>query len=418
MGSSPRQELMAELPFMAGPPGAAATGAGLSPPPPPPPLAPQPFPPGDARGPVQGQAASDAPEASAYPASLEGIVRHALHCEYSDIHLGVGEEPRFRSRGDIVRSGWPVTDALTFRDWLRELLDPASFDRFQQVKDYDGSFAFGFVRVRVNLLHAVLGPAMVLRLIPQQIATMAELELPPSLAELLSRPKGLILVAGPTGSGKTTTLAALIDHINRTMKRHVITIEDPVEFLHESSQSLVRQRDVALHTQELKSALRACLREDPDVIMVGEIRDRDTLDIALQASLTGQLVLGSLHANSAVRTVERVVGLFPPNDQDSIRRALAESLLAVVSQGLVRTLAGERTGCFEVMINTEACRDYILKAELDPIEEIMARSGFAGMQTANQALLRLVETGRISPEEAVSQSQRPGELAQALRGRL
>jgi twitching motility protein PilT len=362
--------------------------------------------------------ASGAPEASAYPASLEGIVRHALHCQYSDIHLGVGEEPRFRSRGDIVRSGWPVTDALTFRDWLRELLDPAGFDRFQQVKDYDGSFSFGFVRVRVNLLHAVLGPAMVLRLIPQQIATMAELELPPSLAELLSRPKGLILVTGPTGSGKTTTLAALIDHINRTMKRHVITIEDPVEFLHESSQSLVRQRDVALHTQELQSALRACLREDPDVIMVGEIRDRETLDIALQASQTGQLVLGSLHANSAVRTVERVVGLFPPNDQDSIRRALAESLLAVVSQGLVRTLAGQRTGFFEIMINTEACRDYILKAELDPIEEIMARSGFAGMQTANQALLRLVETGRISPEEAVSQSQRPGELAQALRGRL
>ena len=409
---------MAELPFTAGPPGAAGTGAGLSPPPPPPPLAPQPFPPGDARGPVQGQPASEAPEASAYPASLEGIVRHALHCQYSDIHLGVGEEPRFRSRGEIVRSGWPVTDALTFRDWLRELLDPAGFDRFQQVKDYDGSFAFGSMRVRVNLLQAVLGPAMVLRLIPKQIATMAELELPPSLAELLSRPKGLILVTGPTGSGKTTTLAALIDHINRTMKRHVITIEDPVEFLHESSQSLVRQRDVALHTQELQSALRACLREDPDVIMVGEIRDRETLDIALQASQTGQLVLGSLHANSAVRTVERVVGLFPPNDQDSIRRALAESLLAVVSQGLVRTLAGQRTGFFEIMINTEACRDYILKAELDPIEEIMARSGFAGMQTANQALLRLVETGRISPEEAVSQSQRPGELAQALRGRL
>jgi len=409
---------MAEPPFTAGPYGAAGTAAPLSPPPPPPPLASPPFASGVAPNPAQAQPAGDAPEASTYPTSLEGIVRHAFLRQYSDVHLGVGEEPRFRSRGDIVRSGWPVTDPLTFRDWMREILDPAGFDRFQQQKDYDGSFAFDFVRVRANLLDSLLGPAMVLRLIPQQVATMAELELPSALAEILSRPKGLILVTGPSGSGKSTTLAALIDHINRSMKRHVITIEDPVEFLHQSGQSLIRQREVGLHTKELQTALRACLREDPDVIMVGEIRDRETLDIALQTSQTGQLVLGSLHTNSAVSTVERVVNMFPPQDQQSVRRSLAESLLAVVSQGLVKSLAGQRLGFFEILINTEASREYILKSELDPIEEIMARSGFAGMQTANQSLLRLVETGRVSPEEALSHSQRPGELSQALRGRF
>jgi twitching motility protein PilT len=409
---------MAEPPFTADPTGAALSAAPLSPPPPPPPLAPPPIPSGAAPDSAQSQPAGEGAEASAYPASLEGIVRHAFMRQYSDVHLGVGEEPRFRSRGDIVRSGWPVTDALTFREWMREILDPAGFDRFQQLKDYDGSFAFGFVRIRVNLFQSLLGPAMVLRLIPQQIATLEELELPLALAELLRRPKGLILVTGPTGSGKSTTLAALIDHINRNMKRHVITIEDPVEFLHQSSQSLVRQRQVGLHTNELKTALRACLREDPDVIMIGEIRDKETLEIALQASQAGQLVLGSMHTNSAVRTVERVVGMVSPQDQDSVRRGLSESLLAIISQGLAKTLAGQRVGFFEILINTDACREYIRNSELDPIEEIMARSGFAGMQTADQSLLRLVEAGRISSEEALALSQRPGELGQALRGRF
>ncbi len=407
---------MAELPFAAAgapaPPMPPPLPPGLGLPPPPPGMAP-PLPSAAAVG---GPAA--APEAPAgFPRTLEGIVRHAFDHNFSDVHLGVGEEPRFRSRGDIVRTGWPVTDAVTFRDWLREILDPTGFDTFQHHKEYDGAHAFDFVRVRINLLQSLLGPAMVLRLIPQKIATMEELNLPPVLRDLSARPKGMILVTGPTGSGKSTTLAAMIDYINRTMKRHVLTIEDPVEFVHQSRESLIRQREVGAHTLLFQNALRAALREDPDVILIGEIRDQETLGTAIKASQTGHLVFGTLHTNSAVRTVERILGMFPPQEQESIRRAVSETLLGVVAQGLIKTTDGKRAAFHDIFINTDACRDYILKGDLDQIEEIMARSAFDGMQTANQALAALVEAGRVESEEAMHHSQRPGELAQTLRGR-
>ena len=237
------------------------------------------------------------------PPTLEQIVRVAFDRNFSDIHLGVGEEPRFRSRGDMILAGLGMTDGNTFRDWLREILEPAQIDRFFQQKEYDGSYAFGFVRVLINLLESLQGPAMVLRLIPQAIPTIDELNLPPVLKDLAQRPKGMLLVTGPTGSGKSTTLAAVIDHINRTMKRHILTIEDPVEFVHQSRQSLIRQRELGSHTRHFKTALRAALREDPDVILVGEIRDQDTLTTAIEASQTGHLLLGTLHTNSAVRSV-------------------------------------------------------------------------------------------------------------------
>jgi twitching motility protein PilT len=351
------------------------------------------------------------------PSSLEGIVQLALERNYSDVHLGVGEEPRYRDRGDMLRTGWPVTGEVTFRAWLREMLSPAEIDSFLRDKEYDGSHAFSCVRVRINLLESLLGPAMVLRLIPQQIATIEDLDLPQVLKELARRPKGMLLVTGPTGSGKTTTLAAVINFINVTMRRHILTIEDPIEFVHESHESLVRQREVRLHTKLFKSALRAALREDPDVILIGEIRDKETLTTAIEASQTGHLVLGTLHTNSAVRTVERILGMYPPEDQEQVRRAVSESLLAVISQGLVKTTDGKRCAFHDLFINTDACRDYIQRGALDEIEEIMARSAFDGMVTGNQSLAALVQAGRVSDEEAISNSLRPAELAQTLRGR-
>ena len=240
------------------------------------------------------------------PASLEGIVRLAQQQNYSDVHLGVGEEPRYRARGDMLRTGWPITDSATFHAWLKEMLSPSQIDQFLKTKDFDGSHAFPFVRVRINLMDSLRGPAMVLRLIPQTIASLDELGLPAVLRELCERPKGLVLVTGPTGSGKSTTLAAMIDWINSTMQRHILTIEDPVEFVHQSRESLIRHREVGQHTRQFHSALRAALREDPDVILIGEIRDQDTLATALEASQTGHLVFGTLHTNSAVRTVERI----------------------------------------------------------------------------------------------------------------
>jgi twitching motility protein PilT len=273
------------------------------------------------------------------------------------------------------------------------------------------------VRTRINVLQTFHGPAMVIRLIPLQPPTIEELALPQVFQNLAAQPKGMMLVTGATGAGKTTTLAALIDHINSRMKRHILTIEDPIEYVHYSKQSLVRQREVGSHTNDFHLALRSALREDPDVILIGEIRDQETLTTAIKASQTGHLVLGTLHTNSAVRTIERVLGMYPPQDQETMRRAIAESLLAVCSQGLIKTTDGRRTAYHDIFINTDACRDYIMRGELDPMEQIMARSHSDGMQTANQALARLVDEGMVSPEEALGHSLRRGELDQILRGR-
>ncbi len=393
---------MAELPF-----GPAAVA-----PPPPPQAPPTPPPP----PPVASASPGEASQAG--PATLREIVAIAHEHKYSDIHIGVGEQPRFRDRGEMCRTDWPVTDTIRFRDWVREMLSPAEIDGFLREKEYDGAFDFGFVRVRINLLDTFRGPAMVLRLIPQKILTMEELALPPVLAELAERPKGMILVTGPTGSGKSTTLAAMIDYINRTMKRHILTIEDPIEFVHKSQQSLIRQREVHQHTHLFANALRAALREDPDVILIGEIRDQETLSTAIEASQTGHLVFGTLHTNSAVRTVERILGMYRPEEQEQIRRAVSETLLAVVSQGLIKTTDGKRCGYHDLFVNTDACRDYIQRGALDEIEEIMRRSSFDGMQTSNQALAALVLAGRVDAEDALAQSAKPGELAQALRGRV
>ncbi|MEB3321625.1 MAG: PilT/PilU family type 4a pilus ATPase [Synechococcaceae cyanobacterium] len=379
----------------------------------PPPLPPDPFPPA---GGEPGDAAIGS--FGPMPDRLTDIVRIAHDRGYSDVHLGVGEEPRYRSRGDILRTGWPVTEPARFQEWLREMLEPAVIDAFLREKEYDGSHSFGFVRVRINLLDTVRGPGLVLRLVPIRVPTMEELGLPEVLRTLAHRPKGMVLFTGPTGSGKTTTLAALLEYVNSTMRRHIITIEDPVEFVHDSRLCLIRQREVGHNTTEFHRALRSSLREDPDLILIGEIRDQETLTTAIEASQTGHLVLGTLHTNSAVRSVERVLGLYPPQEQESIRRAVAEALLAVISLGLVKTVDGERTGFYEIFINTDACRDYIQRGDIYEIESIMQRSGFDGMQTFNQSLAALVQQGRITGEEAISHSLRPAELAQTLRGRV
>ena len=424
---------MAELPFAFSP---STPPAPPPPPPPPPPTSPPPPDGGSVLRPKSVIPATPPPPAAPsppaapalanpeppgtpaeVPANLEAIVRFGFDNNYSDIHLGVGEIPRFRSLGDIVSTSWPVTTADTFRDWVREMLNPGQLDSFKQEKEFDGSHSFSFVRVRINLLETVQGPAMVLRLIPKEIPSLSTLGLPNVMKDLAAKPKGMILITGATGSGKSTTLAALIDYINSTMKKHVLTIEDPVEFVHSSKQSLIRQREVGSHTKLFQNALKSALREDPDVILIGEIRDKETLSTAIKASQTGHLVFGTLHTNSAVRTVERVLGLYPPNEQESVRRAIAETLLGVISQGLIKTTDGKRAAFHDIFINTDACRDYIVCGELGEIEAIMNRSAFEGMQTANQALARLVQEGKATAEEVITHSLRPGELAQTLRGR-
>ena len=350
------------------------------------------------------------------PANLEAIVQIAFNNNYSDIHLGVGEVPRFRSLGDILATPWPVTNADTFRDWLREVLNPGQLDSFKRQKEFDGSHSFSFVRVRINLLETVQGPAMVLRLIPKEIPSLSNLGMPSVIKDLAAKPKGMILITGAAGSGITTTLAALIDHINTTMKKHVLTIEDPVEFVHSSKQSLIRQREIGSHTKLFQNALRSALREDPDVILIGEIRDQETFSTAVKAAQTGHLVLGTLHATSAVRTLESVLRMYSPQEREGVRRAIAETLLGVIFQGLIKTTDGKRTAFHDILINTDTCRNSIISGELDAIDAIMNRSAPDGMQTANQSLARLVEEGRATAEAVISNSNRPGELEQTLRG--
>ncbi|MCP9799810.1 PilT/PilU family type 4a pilus ATPase [Synechococcus sp. RedBA-s] len=386
-----------------------ATAVRLPPPPPPAPAS---------GAPAQTSPAQKWPSFGDLPPSLEAIVAIAEARTYSDVHIGVGESPRFRGQGTMLPTGWPITDREQFGRWLEEILEPGDLDRFRSDLDFDGAHAFPFARIRINLLESLRGPAMVLRLIPLQVPSLDQLAMPAVLKELATYPKGLVLMTGPTGCGKSTTLAAMIDWINRTAAKHVITIEDPVEFVHTSRTCLIKQREVGHHTKRFHTALRAALREDPDVILIGEIRDRDTLSTALEAAQTGHLVFGTLHTNSAVRTVDRVMGLFDPGSKEQMRREVAESLLAVISQGLIRTRDGNRTAYHDLLVNNEACRDYIQRGDLDEVEQIMARSAFDGMQTINQSLAALVEAGTVDPSEALSHSLKPNELAQTLRGRI
>lgn len=353
------------------------------------------------------------------PITLETLVTEAFEQGYSDIHLGVGEAPRFRSRGCLELTHYPVTDESTFWSWLQEILTEEQIEEFQRTLEFDGATQYeGMARVRINVFMALCGPAMVLRLIPLKIPTLEQLNLPPVLRDLCHYHKGLILVTGPTGSGKSTTMAAMVDYINSTMQKHIISIEDPVEFVHQSRKSMIRQREVGIHTLKFDNALKASLREDPDVILIGEMRDRETINTALKAAQTGHLVFGTLHTNSAVKTIERILNLYNPDEQGPMRIQVAESLVGVVAQSLVRTTDGKRAAVHEIMINTDAIKDYILRGEVDEIEAMIPQCTYDGMCTMNQCLQELYETGRIDEETALEMSPKPNEMAQILRGRI
>lgn len=369
--------------------------------------------------PAPGRSVPPPPTVSAKPAlTLEKIAREAFDKGFSDLHLGVGEVPRFRDRGQILTTDYPVIDEATFYRWLNEILRPEEIQQFKQTLDFDGAARFEFSRIRINIFDALTGPSLVIRLIPNTILTMEQLNLPTVLRDICHYHKGLILVTGPTGSGKSTTMAAMLDYINKEMPKNIITIEDPIEFVHQSRKSLIKHREVGRHTLEFRNALKASLREDPDIILVGEMRDKETVNTALKAAQTGHLVMGTLHTNSAVKTVERVLNMYEPEQQAPVRVSLAESLVAVVAQGLCRTTDGKRAAFHDIMINTDAIKDYIMRGDLDEIEALMPKCGFDGMCTMNQSLYSLYEEGRITEETALEMSPRQNEMAQMLRGRI
>ncbi len=383
-------------------------------PPPPPanppqnmrPLAPPPPPPTKAQGRAPNQP------------SLEQMIRRAFDEGYSDLHLGVGEVPRMRDRGEIIIMEYPETDINTFMSWLREVLSEEEVQRFKRELEFDGATQYEFARVRINIFESLKGPGMVLRLIPLKILTLEQLRLPPVFKDVSNAHKGLILVTGPTGSGKSTTMAAMVDYINKEFPKHIITIEDPIEFVHQSRRSLIKQREVGIHTLKFDNALKAALREDPDLILVGEMRDKETVNTALKAAQTGHLVMGTLHTNSAVKTIERILNLYSAEEQEAMRVAIAESLVAVIAQGLCRTTDGKRAAYHDILINTETIKDYIRQGKNDEILELMKEGEFDGMITTNQALFNLYQEGRITEETALELSPTPNEIAMMLRGRI
>jgi twitching motility protein PilT len=350
--------------------------------------------------------------------TLVQLIKEAYDKGFSDIHLGVGEVPRFRNRGEMQPTEYPETDKQTFISWIGEVLTEGEIKHFEEHLEFDGATQYDFARVRINIFDSLKGYAMVMRLIPLKILTMEQLNLPTVFRDICHYHKGLILVTGPTGSGKSTTMAAMVDYINKEMAKHIITIEDPIEFVHKSQKSLVKQREVGMHTRKFDNALKAALREDPDLILVGEMRDKETVNTALKAAQTGHLVMGTLHTNSAVKTIERILNLFSAGEQDAMRVALAESLVAIIAQGLCRTTDGKRAAFHDILINTDAVKDWVKDGKYDEIGELMKQAGFDGMITMNQSLLNLYQEGRITEETALEMSPTPNEMAQFLRGRV
>jgi twitching motility protein PilT len=350
--------------------------------------------------------------------TLEQLIRMAFDRGYSDVHLGVGEKPRMRDRGEMIILNYPEIDINTFHSWLREILGEEEILRFQKDLEFDGATQYEFARVRINIFESLRGPGMVLRLIPMKILTIEQLGLPAVLRNVCDVQKGLILITGPTGSGKTTTLAAMVDYINKEHAKHIITIEDPIEFVHQSRRSLIKQKEVGIHTHEFDNALKASLREDPDIILVGEMRDKSTVNTALKAAQTGHLVMGTLHTNSAVKTLERILTLYTAEERESMRVAIAESLVCIISQGLCRTTDSKRTAFHDILVNTETVKDYICSGKNDEIIELMRDGEYHGMITTNQSLFNLYQEGRISDEVALEMSPVPNEMAMMLRGRI
>ena len=362
-------------------------------------------------GPVEGAAAPPPPSASApaVDAGLPGMVellRSLVQRKASDLHLCAGSPPTLRVDGRIeaLTGRAPLTAAEAER-LLASITPARNHDEF--VERHDTDFAYeipGLARFRCNLFMDRKGPGGVIRVIPNTIMTAEDMALPRELLQICQQPKGLILVTGPTGSGKSTTLCALVDYVNRNRSGHIITIEDPLEFVHENKKCLVNQRQVGLHTSSFKDALRAALREDPDILLVGEMRDLETVAIAIETAETGHLVFGTLHTSSAPSTVDRIINQFPADRQQQVRIMLSESLRAVVSQVLCRKIGGGRVAALEILVGTPPVCNLIREAKTFQIPSLMQTGRKHGMILMNDSLFDLVKRGVVAPEEAFAKT--------------
>ena len=335
----------------------------------------------------------------------------------SDLHINVGRSPSLRVSGEIVSVEGPALTADETKAMVKALVPASHLPRFES----DGScdFAFTFrqgVRLRVNAYRGQAGHGMVLRLLPSKMFTLEQLRLPPTIKDMLRRARGLILVTGPTGSGKSTTLASMINWINENQQGHIITIEDPIEYTHVHKQSLITQREVGEDLPSFAEGVRSALRQDPDVILIGEMRDLETIEAAVTAAETGHLVLGTLHTSGATRTIDRIIDAFPASARDQIRAQLSTSLTAVISQCLLHTTDDRRVAAFEVMIRTDGIAAKIREGKTFQLLTDIETGGARGMRTLDSDLLSLFSQGLVTEEEVFSYCLNPEAMRERMRG--
>lgn len=335
-------------------------------------------------------------------AKIDALFKMMQQQGASDLHISTGAPPLLRLHGDMVRIKSPDLTNEQATALLFEILDDEQRQSFAETRDLDFAYEIpGLARFRGNILDTYRGIAAVFRIIPSEILTADQLKLPEGVRKMTRFKKGLVLVTGPTGSGKSTTLAAMIDLINSTRKEHILTLEDPLEFIHQNKLSLMNQRQIGTHSQSFASALRAALREDPDIILVGEMRDLETIELAMSAAETGHLVFGTLHTNSAPKTIDRIIDVFPTDAQEQVRSMLGESLKGVVCQQLLKTADGKgRVAALEIMLGNAAIGNLIREGKTFQIPSIIQTARKEGMQLMDTHLASLLDEGIITAEEA------------------
>lgn len=349
---------------------------------------------------------------------IEVLLEEVVRRRASDLHLQVGLPPMLRLDGALTPiSGFNALDPAALETLLFAVLDADQQQILQKDKEVDFSFAFGTLgRFRVNAFHEKGNLAAALRLIPNEIKSVAELGVPPVVAKFTEFPRGLVLVTGPTGSGKSTTLTALIDKLNSETSKHIITIEDPIEFTHKSKKSVVVQREVHYDTYSFSAALRSSLRQDPDVVLIGEMRDLETISAAITIAETGHLVFASLHTNSAAQSIDRMIDVFPPHQQSQIRTQLANILMGVCSQRLVPAIGGGRVVAAEVLIANPAVRNIIREGKTHQLDAVIQTGTDQGMQTMDRTLVNFVQSGVVTYDEARSYAVDVTEFERLIRG--
>ena len=333
---------------------------------------------------------------------IDALFNRMVEVGASDLHMTSGVKPQFRLHGDIV----PIDECAEIQpdqmsQILKEIAPNKNWTQFEE--EWDTDFAYylpGVARFRVNLFMDNRGPGAVFRVIPEEILTVDQLNLPQSIRDLCFLSKGLVVVTGPTGSGKSTTLAAMVDHINKNRSDHILTIEDPIEFVHKDKRCLINQRQVGGHTASFKRALKAALREDPDIVLVGEMRDLETIEIAIETAETGHLVFGTLHTTTAASTVDRIIDQFPADRQAQIRTMLSSSLKGVVAQTLCKKIGGGRMAALEILLVNSAVSSLIREGKTHQITSSMQMGGKVGMKLLNDSLCEIVAAGKVAPDEA------------------